>query len=173
MDYIKIEGYKSIKEMYLELKPINLLIGSNGSGKSNFISFFEFLNNLQDKHLREYVSLRGGIEKFVHKGSEHTQEIKFELSFGKGINGYEATLKNGVEHFVISREYLVYQGKKDKDISNFNAEANIKNSDHYRAKYVLNHLNSYRKYHFHDTGKKSPFTQMSNTNIISMKMAEI
>ena len=162
MDYIKIEGYKSIKEMYLELKPINLLIGSNGSGKSNFISFFEFLNNLQDKHLREYVSLRGGIEKFVHKGSEHTQEIKFELSFGKGINGYEATLKNGVEHFVISREYLVYQGKKDKDISNFNAEANIKNSDHYRAKYVLNHLNSYRKYHFHDTGKKSPFTQMSN-----------
>ncbi|WP_370409010.1 AAA family ATPase [Tenacibaculum dicentrarchi] len=40
IDYIEIEGYKSIKHTKLDLKPINILIGSNGSGKSNFISFF-------------------------------------------------------------------------------------------------------------------------------------
>lgn len=40
MDYIEIKGYKSIKEAKVEIAPINILIGANGSGKSNFISFF-------------------------------------------------------------------------------------------------------------------------------------
>lgn len=38
MDYIDIKGYKSIKELHLELKPINVLIGANGAGKSNYYS---------------------------------------------------------------------------------------------------------------------------------------
>jgi predicted ATPase len=42
MDYIEIAGYKSIKAERIELRPINILIGANGSGKSNFISFFRF-----------------------------------------------------------------------------------------------------------------------------------
>ena len=46
MDYIDISGYKSIYNERIDLKPINLLIGANGSGKSNFISFFDFLNRL-------------------------------------------------------------------------------------------------------------------------------
>ena len=45
MDYIEIKGYKSIKDARIELRPINILIGANGSGKSNFLSFFEFLNH--------------------------------------------------------------------------------------------------------------------------------
>ena len=34
------------KELDINLNKINVLIGSNGSGKSNFLSFFEFLNRL-------------------------------------------------------------------------------------------------------------------------------
>jgi predicted ATPase len=37
---IKIKGFKSIKELDLDMKPINVLIGANGSGKSNFVSVF-------------------------------------------------------------------------------------------------------------------------------------
>ena len=36
---ITIKGYKSIKEAEIELGNINILIGANGAGKSNFISF--------------------------------------------------------------------------------------------------------------------------------------
>jgi predicted ATPase len=43
---IKIEGFKSIKKLDLKLTPINILIGSNGVGKSNFISFFKLVNNI-------------------------------------------------------------------------------------------------------------------------------
>lgn len=162
MDYIRIKGYKSIKDIHLDLKAINILIGANGSGKSNFISFFEFLNALQDKRLKEYVAMRGGTDKLLHKGSDNTQTIQFDTSFGNSINGYKATLKLGDEHFVFSEEYLVYKGSSSENISNFGTESEIKSTDNYRAKYVIKHLNSYRKYHFHDTSKNSPFSQMSN-----------
>jgi predicted ATPase len=162
MDYIEIAGYKSIKDIHLELKPINILIGANGSGKSNFISFFEFLNWLQDKRLKEYVALRGGMDKLLHKGSDETKVIEFNTSFGNGINGYKASLKVGDESFVFLGEHLVFKGNAGRDISNFGTEARVKSTDNYRAKYVLNHLNSYRKYHFHDTSKNSPFTKPSN-----------
>ena len=59
---IKIEGYKSIKKLDLELKPINILIGSNGVGKSNFLSFFKLVNNIYEQRLQGYVAKQGGAE---------------------------------------------------------------------------------------------------------------
>ena len=52
---IKIEGYKSIKKLDLELKPINILIGSNGVGKSNFLSFFKLVNNIYEQRLYCFI----------------------------------------------------------------------------------------------------------------------
>lgn len=63
MDRIEIKGYKSFKNFTLDLSPINILIGSNGSGKSNFLSFFEFLNHLYEQKLTEYVALNGGLDR--------------------------------------------------------------------------------------------------------------
>ena len=43
MDFVTIKGFKSIASVeMLELRPINVLIGANGSGKSNFIGAFCF-----------------------------------------------------------------------------------------------------------------------------------
>ncbi len=55
IDYLEIKGYKSIKNLELELKPINILIGSNGVGKSNFISFFKLINAIFNGRLQKYV----------------------------------------------------------------------------------------------------------------------
>ncbi len=104
MDYIEIKGYKSIKDARLELSPINILIGANGSGKSNFISFFEFLNKLYDRKLKEYVALNGGEEKILHKGLENAQEISFLTDFGKGVNAYSAALQKANEGFIFIYE---------------------------------------------------------------------
>ena len=38
---IKVSGFKSIKDCDINLSNINVLIGSNGAGKSNFISIFK------------------------------------------------------------------------------------------------------------------------------------
>lgn len=61
---ITIEGYKSIEHCDLELGRINVLIGSNGSGKSNFISLFKLLQNMIDGQLQLYVARHGSPNAF-------------------------------------------------------------------------------------------------------------
>ena len=106
MDYIKIEGYKSFKNFELKLNKINVLIGSNGSGKSNFLSFFEFLNALYEQKLREYVSLNGGTHRFLHKGSKVSDSILAKIRIGR--NRYGFVLKEGDGNFVFMQETLGY-----------------------------------------------------------------
>jgi predicted ATPase len=162
MDYVHIKGYKSIKDAKIELRPINILIGANGSGKSNFLSFFEFLNNLYERKLTEYIALNGGEDKFLHHGSKVTQQIEATLSFGSEANGYSFILKKGEDALIFTDEYLVYNNDKGWNIAQIEKEAHIKRSDNYRAKYVRNYLISLKKYHFHDTGKNSPFNKTSH-----------
>lgn len=145
----------------VELKPINILIGANGAGKSNFVSFFEFLNKLYDRKLREYIGGKGGAHKFLHKGPENTTSIFFQIEFDNGQNGYSVELGMGDENLVFNNENLIFQGDGWK-ITGFGTEANVKVSDVYRAKYVRRYLNSFRKYHFHDTGRNSPFNRESH-----------
>ncbi len=159
MDYIEIKGYKSIKDAKVELRPINILIGANGSGKSNFLSFFEFLNRLYDRKLQEYIALRGGVDKMLHKGSKVSSEIKAHLSFDR--NAYSFALRRGDDALIFTEENVWYSNNP-WNISNFAQEAKIKTDDLYRSKYVRNYLTSLKKYHFHDTGQNSPFNQTSH-----------
>ena len=162
IDYIEISGFKSIKKIHLDLQPVNILIGANGSGKSNFISFFEFLNKLYDKKLSEYIALKGGEDKMLHKGSKITSNLSFEVSFNDEINGYSAELILGEEGLVFKTEHLLYEGTKGWNISTYRNEANIKTTDNFRAPYVKKYLDRLKKYHFHDTSKNSPFSKMSH-----------
>lgn len=68
MDSIRIIGYKSFKELSVQLHPINLLIGANGAGKSNFLSLFEMLGNIYEKRLGTYVAQVGGVDKLLYQG---------------------------------------------------------------------------------------------------------
>ena len=162
MDYIEIAGYKSIKNERVELSPVNLLIGANGSGKSNFISFFTFLNRLYNKSLTEYIELTGGANKILHKGIKTTGKISFKVEFDNGRNGYSAELTAGTDGFVFTDERLIYKGDKGVNICRYSKEASIKDTDNYRAKYIIRYLDGFRKYHFHDTSKNSPFTLPSH-----------
>lgn len=63
---ITIEGYKSIKAQTVKLLPVNLLIGGNGIGKSNFISIFSLIRNLYEQNLQNYVLAKGGGQPAVY-----------------------------------------------------------------------------------------------------------
>src|ERR1035441_7433441 len=95
LEQISLSGYKSIRELkdfYLG-SGLNVLIGANGSGKTNFIRFFELLGHIMDpnKGLQNYVSARGGAEVFLFRGLKVTPEFHAELKFGG--NEYRLTLK--------------------------------------------------------------------------------
>lgn len=160
MDKIEIKGYKSFKELKLDLLPINILIGANGSGKSNFLSFFEFLNRLYEQKLTEYVALNGGMDKYFFQGSKTTDAIEATICF-KNIS-YSFELKEGDNRFVFSKEKLGYHSSYS-DIASFSNEACIKSySGLSRGGYIQKYLSEIKKYHFHDTGKSSPFTKESH-----------
>lgn len=160
MDYIHIERFKSIKDAKIDLKSVNILIGANGAGKSNLLSFFEFLNQVYNQTLAQYVSLNGGVEKMLHKGSKTSSSIKSTISFENETNAYSFEITRGEDNFVFINEGLWYKGKQ-LDIAGYKTEAQIKTNDWFRGKFIRNHLNGLKKYHFHDTGKNSPFNQMS------------
>ena len=55
---VTIKGFRSIKEVTLELRPLNILIGANGAGKSNLIAFFKLVNELMAGRLQQYIGRR-------------------------------------------------------------------------------------------------------------------
>ena len=81
IDRIKIEGYKSIRKQEVKLFDINLLIGGNGIGKSNFISLFTLVRNLYDRNLENYVLRKGGADRMLYCGRKVTKEILLEFYF--------------------------------------------------------------------------------------------
>lgn len=79
--HITLENYKSIRKLDLELKPLNVLIGSNGAGKSNFISFFNLLQNIIKENLRGCVLDKGGQESFLYYGNKGSKFIRMKIDF--------------------------------------------------------------------------------------------
>ncbi len=77
VEKISILGYKSIRALKdFPLRNLNLLIGANGAGKSNFIGFFRLLHEMQQQSLAEYVALKGGPDALLHFGRKTTAQMK-------------------------------------------------------------------------------------------------
>jgi len=159
MKRIEIKGYKSIKSINLELCPINIFIGANGSGKSNILSFFDFLKQIYNRNLQEFVALKG-VDTFLHKGDKITEEIFTHLYFEE-TNGYSFTLKKGDTGLIFTKEGMWY-GDSPVDIASFGNESSLRHQTIPRATYIRDYLNKLAKYHFHDTGENSPFNKESN-----------
>lgn len=91
LDRITLKGFKSIKELTdFELKKINILVGANGAGKSNFVDFFRMLRAMAEGGFRKFVQLGGGGDGFLFNGPKETPEIQSHLRFGD--NDYRFTL---------------------------------------------------------------------------------
>ena len=59
---IRAKNFKSFKELDVELGNLNILIGANASGKSNFVEIFKFLRDIKNSGLENAISLQGGVE---------------------------------------------------------------------------------------------------------------
>ena len=86
-----LSGFKSIAKCELELGALNVLIGCNGAGKSNLISFFEMIQQMLEGNLQVYVSRQGGPDSILHFGRKTTETLRAELYFGN--NGYMASFE--------------------------------------------------------------------------------
>lgn len=108
---LELRGWKSIRELRaddLKLGRLNVLIGANGSGKSNLISFFRLLGAFARSpgELQLGVVRSGGANAVLHDGAAKTPELAATLRFETetGHNDYAFRLVSGAPDRLVFAE---------------------------------------------------------------------
>jgi predicted ATPase len=161
IDKITLRGFKSIKDLDdFSLKSLNVLIGANGAGKSNFVSFFTFLREAVEGRLALYVAKKGGADEHLFLGPRVTKEIHAYLHFAP--NGYEFDLEpTGKNSFVFADERICFDGSGsalsvNRSIGRGHSESRLKEQlkdsrNGTISRYIYDSISSWIVYHFHDT----------------------
>lgn len=156
---IELAGFKSIaaKEhaLRLDLTDVNIVIGSNGSGKTNLLSFFKMLNYMMTGAFQNYVGRYGGAEYLLHFGSKYTSSIESRLTFvnNKDTDIYDIVLAKNIQDSLFfadesieckDRRYELEGGQKESYL----ATNTLRYSSERIIKYILSNC---RTFQFHDT----------------------
>lgn len=153
LDNITIRGFKSIKAIeQLKLNPINVLIGANGSGKSNFLEVFSLVRDTVDGRLRQFVARAGGAERVLHFGSRTTGDINIVVTFDDG-NWYRLTLE---PMDFEDRLALVEQASKPMSLPGPYSD----NTPAFLRDFI--NVDPWVAYHFHDTSQVSPMKKTAD-----------
>ncbi len=162
LNQIKVKGFKSIHNLELDLSNLNVLIGANGSGKSNFVGLFKMLNNMVEGNFQRYVAKEGGAESLLYYGQKFTDEMKIFLKFNltnASYNAYYCILLPTVDGRLIFGEenclyhFYTYPSPYIESLGTGQKESNLMESAKSRkvSKHVYDNLKSWKVYHFHDT----------------------
>lgn len=167
IEKLTIEGFKSIRSLEdFELRPLNILIGANGAGKSNFVDFFAMLRAMVQQSLQEHVRTHGGADAHLFLGPKVTREVVGKLHFPP--NRYGFTLKRTVNNeLFFAKELSGYaSGQTDKNwiLGKGHPESQLKGTKDEPGvlggrsveHYVYGAVSSWTVYHFHDTSDTAP-----------------
>ena len=192
IESVRIRGFRSLKDIELsEIPRAAVLIGANGSGKSNFIRFFEMMNwMLEHRRLAEFIGSQGGADDQLYGGSRRTSRIEAEvrLRTDEGCGDYRFMLSRAQpDRFIFAEEAFRFVHSKDSSpatdwfpLGGGHSEAKIveavrtlSSSAHYSpawreanpliADSIVNRLWRYRIYQFHDTSDESNFKKRWDT----------
>lgn len=169
---IKIQGFKSIPFQYpleLEFGDINILLGANGSGKSNIISFFKMLGFMMNGSLQRFIAEYGTNQKFLYYGAKKTPtmcaELKFEAPNFYDVYSFSLT-KAVPDRLILTSEEIEWKNNnndspsKSQLQSDFNESALVKSTEK-TEKFIRNLLVSCKVYQFSDSSISSPMRQAS------------
>lgn len=158
---VKIEGFKSIESAELTLSDLNVVIGANGSGKSNLIGVFRLLERVLSRNLQVFVASEP--DRFLHHGRKVTPALSLDFAFDQ--NSYGFKLKAAQDTLIFEYERVEYSGYWSygeplavghKESKLEEAAASYKNKI---PKYVFPKVRNLVVYHFHDTSETSPAKQ--------------
>ncbi len=170
LERIQIRGYKSFRELDIGLEKINVLIGANGSGKSNFISLFLMLNRLVNRDLQPYVARSGGGDQLLHYGRKATDELHIEVRFRPSASltdGYRATLLPTADDLLVFGDEACYFRDRERGAEHHVASSSVHpesllprwQETERGARRILEAIQSWRVYHFHDTSASAKVKQ--------------
>ena len=76
---IKVSNFKSFDQLEVDLRPLNVVVGANAAGKSNFLEIFRFLRDASTLGLENAVSLQGGMEYLQNLKIDGSRPVDFEV----------------------------------------------------------------------------------------------
>lgn len=166
---LTVTGYKSIRELRdFELTSLNVLIGANGAGKSNFINLFRLLNEMYEQQLQLYVQKQGGPDALLHFGRGATDRLHAEFYFS--ANGYKFNLVPTADNrLIFENEYSWFGGvywstSRHALLGQGHAESALKDAKDEYSSYVRPSVQNWRVYHFHDTSDTAKVKQRHAAN---------
>ncbi|MCC7292977.1 MAG: AAA family ATPase [Phycisphaerales bacterium] len=77
---VRIRNFKSIGSCNIELGGLTILVGRNGSGKSNFLDALRFIADSLQTSLGHALNARGGIEQVRRKSTGHPRNFMLGLT---------------------------------------------------------------------------------------------
>jgi predicted ATPase len=167
IERVIIDNFKSIRYADVTLGPINVLIGANGAGKSNLCAFFRMIRWMSRGNLQEYAG-RYGAENLLHYGVKGSDYMEGLIDFDN-TNAYYFRLEPTPDNrFIFTREGNYFNGYNytTKDYTQWHddafgalrsgqRESYVLGSQSYRDQRMLQYLNAFQVFHFHDTSEQS------------------
>ncbi len=167
---LTLNGFKSIKAIDIELHPLNILIGANGAGKSNLISFFKMVNEMMAGRFQIYIGTSGSAQSLLHFGPKITPQIEAKLEFEveSGVDTYQMRLFHAAGDTLIFAEETLsflqtgWPSPRTDELGAGHKETQIikaAEEGKQTAKTLRYLLNRCRVYHFHDTSSTAAVRQ--------------
>jgi predicted ATPase len=156
---ISISGFKSIRSLEgFPLGPLNVLIGANGAGKSNFVEIFRMIRSMADGNFRRFVLNGGGADHFLFGGPKQTPVLTARFDFDTAA--YALELEPTVdEEFLIRWESWKDSAGVLHDMGGDRFESRLSEGsplEKGEQMPVLSAISAWTGYHFHDTGARAP-----------------
>ncbi|MFM0738305.1 AAA family ATPase [Paraburkholderia xenovorans] len=167
---LTIAGFKSIRELRdFELRNLNVLIGANGAGKSNFIGLFRMLAEMYEGRLQLYVQQQGGPDALMHFSRKTTDEIHAEFVFGGYTFRFNLVATNDNRLVYAEESFNSVEPIPGAELAGFAtnaiAESQLKRvAENIGLPHITAALEGTRVYHFHDTGEKAKVKQAHALN---------
>lgn len=172
LDLIEVRGFRSLADVELRIRPLNVLIGQNGAGKSNFVELFTFVREVVEERLQQYTAKRGGAERLLFYGSKRTPEMHVSLRFPP--NGYDFVLEATDDDRLIFLEehcafktgdhnpYPYTESMATAGATESGLARDVRKTKWGVSHHVLRALRDWRVYHFHDTSRDAAMKKLAD-----------
>ena len=81
IDSVSISNFKSFDETVVKLNNYTVLIGANGSGKSNFFNALKFMSDALDNNIEYAISRQGGLNYLWNVNIKYDKNTKIKIRF--------------------------------------------------------------------------------------------
>lgn len=153
---IKLHNYKSIMSCDLSLQNTNIIIGANGAGKSNLLSFFDLMRAFtQEDLLHSHVARKGGPDAFLRFGRKHTKSFSAALTVADIPYRFTLEATEGDSVF-FAEEKMMYTRENAWKHQLGQRESMLSNRPGFVSEAFVNEISQWRVYHINDTGSTSP-----------------